>query len=96
MVVGRGRWTAAPEPGGRSLFVAMLRRHRENLALLLFFPALAYVVFRGWDRFAELGYRGAGWWEIVVPSVLMTLALYVVAGAAARLTAAVLCGRPRR
>ena len=59
------------------LFCAMYRRARENLALLLFFPSLGYLIFRGWERFVECGCVGRAWFQVLGPSVAMTLALLI-------------------
>jgi hypothetical protein len=55
----------------------MSRRARENLAFLLFFPPLAYVLVRGWERFVAFGCVGGAWLELALPAALMTLALLV-------------------
>jgi hypothetical protein len=69
---------------GRRLIPAAVRlsmptRTRENLAILLFFPALAWLILNGWDNFgAETGWRA--WLHLLIPAGLMTLGLIVWPG----------------
>jgi len=63
-------------PGGRSL--SMAKRTRENVAILLFFPALVYLVLMGWENFVAANYVGLhAWRHVLVPTALMVVALIV-------------------
>lgn len=62
-------------PGGRSL--SMSQRTRENVAILLFFPSLAFLILKGWENFCAAGYVGRAWLYVIIPAVLMTVAIIV-------------------
>jgi len=55
----------------------MSRRSREHLAFVLFFPSLAYLIFRGWERFVACGCVGRAWLQVLVPSLAMSTALLI-------------------